>query len=208
MTVVLFTKIISVTKAISHTRSQLRVQDVTQPLTLIYWLIIHFQVGCYWSDLSDRFVRPSCMMIAPRLASCHLAGAMCAHPRKAAAWNLVMGPLSLSKSEETPLDKSTTGTSHCSIHGQDWPIPRNNISEGHRSLAVKSEWQLYKQGVWLIRLSSSWFGALGMWGTFTKILTWLFTSWVFLIVQMIKGKSKHNKCLCMICLHPRDFCYT
>ena len=52
MTVVLFTKMVSVKDAVSHTRSQLGVQGATQPLTLIYWLITHFHIGCHWSYAS------------------------------------------------------------------------------------------------------------------------------------------------------------
>jgi len=35
------------------------------------------------------------------------------------------------------MDKSTTGTSQCSIHSQNYPVTRYDMSEGHRCEAVK-----------------------------------------------------------------------
>lgn len=61
MTVLLFTESISVMEVHkSHSVTAERVQGAMQPLTLIDWLITHFQVGCHWSYSSDTFLVASC----------------------------------------------------------------------------------------------------------------------------------------------------
>lgn len=164
-TVTFLTKIISV---ISHTRSQLRWCNVSThinlltdnpftgrlPLVIFKW---HFSGCIMWGDSTKiSFLSPAAAMF-PYLEVC--------------PWNWVIRPMRLPRWEGLLLDKSTTGTSHYSIHSLNHPAQRHNIAWQTLGCKIKLDvklemlsvrWpqQMNKQGVWLIRFSNSWFGTL------------------------------------------------